>query len=107
MEGYSRLIYEKGTGKILGGHILGPYASELIGQIGIAIRSGMTVRDLQYMLVFHPALSENIQRLLFFSEDRLNIIPEIRRRKNFKFFQTIPEKNINMCTPFSHLPLSS
>jgi dihydrolipoamide dehydrogenase len=61
-EGLSRLVYEKGSGKILGGHILGPHASELIAELALAVHEGLTVRDLAYFLHFHPSLSENLQR---------------------------------------------
>jgi dihydrolipoamide dehydrogenase len=61
-EGFTRLIYEKGSGKILGGHILGTHSSELIAELTLAVHEGMTVKDLAYLFHFHPCLSENLQR---------------------------------------------
>jgi len=61
-EGLSRLIYEKGSGKLLGGHIFGPCASELIAELTLAVHEGLSVKDLAYLLHFHPSLSENLQR---------------------------------------------
>jgi len=62
MDGLTRLIYEKGSGKILGAHILGHHASELIAEMALAVREGVTVKDLAYLLHFHPSLAENLQR---------------------------------------------
>jgi dihydrolipoamide dehydrogenase len=61
-EGFTRLIYEKGSGKILGGHILGPQASELIAELTLAINQGLQVKELASLLQFHPSLGECLQR---------------------------------------------
>ena len=61
-EGFTRLIYEKGSGKILGGHVLGTHSSELIAELTLAVRKELTVKDLAYLFHFHPSLSENVQR---------------------------------------------
>ena len=61
-EGFTRLIYEKGSGKILGGHILGPQSSELIGELTLAVHQGITVKELASLLHFHPSLAEGLQR---------------------------------------------
>jgi len=62
-EGYTRMIYEKGSKKILGAHILGHLASELIAEMALAIRQEVTVEELAYFFHFHPSLTENLQRL--------------------------------------------
>jgi dihydrolipoamide dehydrogenase len=61
-EGFTRLIYEKGSGKILGGHILGPQASELIAELTLAVHQGLNVKELASLLQFHPSLGEGLQR---------------------------------------------
>ncbi len=48
-------------GKILGGHILGPGAGELIAPIVIAIRAGMSAGELAATLLPYPTLSEGIR----------------------------------------------
>jgi len=71
--GFTRLIFEKGSGKILGGHILGPHASELVAEMSLAVHQELTVKDMAYFLHFHPSLSENLQRAAktgWFMEDR-------------------------------------
>ena len=61
-EGFTRVIYEKGSGKILGGHVLGTHSSDLIAELTLAVRKELTVKDLAYLFHFHPSLSENVQR---------------------------------------------
>lgn len=60
-EGFVKLTADKKTGKILGACILGYNASELIGIISVAIKSGLTVKDLADVIQPHPGFSEAIQ----------------------------------------------
>jgi dihydrolipoamide dehydrogenase len=62
-EGFVKVIVEQRTGRILGGHIIGPYASMLIQEI----INGMTCGDRTYAPVvralhIHPAMTEVIQK---------------------------------------------
>jgi dihydrolipoamide dehydrogenase len=57
-EGVVKLVADAHTGEILGAHILGPQASELIGQVVLAMRLEATVYDLAAAVHWHPSLSE-------------------------------------------------
>jgi dihydrolipoamide dehydrogenase len=57
-EGVVKLVADARTGEILGVHILGPQASELIGQAVLAMRLEATVYDLAATVHWHPSLSE-------------------------------------------------
>jgi len=57
-EGVVKLAADARTGEILGVHILGPQASELIGQAVLAMRLEATVYDLAAAVHWHPSLSE-------------------------------------------------
>ncbi len=63
-QGYAKAIVEKGTDKILGFHIIGPYAPELIQEVVNAMTSGMGTEELWQGIHIHPALSELIQYTL-------------------------------------------
>jgi dihydrolipoamide dehydrogenase len=62
-EGFVKVIIERETGKILGGHIIGPEASNLIQEITNAMvtEAGSYAPILQAMHI-HPALCEVVQR---------------------------------------------
>ena len=57
-DGLAKIIYRKDTGEILGAHILGLHASDLIQEAANAIAQGQTVTDLSYCVHTHPTLSE-------------------------------------------------
>ncbi len=57
-EGVVKLVSDAATGEILGVHILGPQAGELIGQAVLAMRLEATVHDLAATVHWHPSLSE-------------------------------------------------
>jgi glutathione reductase (NADPH) len=61
--GYKVLI-EEGTDRILGAHILGSEAGEVINLFALAIRSGMHATDLKHMLFAYPTSGSNLTRML-------------------------------------------
>jgi glutathione reductase (NADPH) len=61
--GYKVLV-EESTDHILGAHILGSEASEVINLFALAIRSGMRATDLKHMLFAYPTSGSNMARML-------------------------------------------
>jgi glutathione reductase (NADPH) len=61
--GYKVLV-EEGTDRILGAHILGSEADEVINLFALAIRSGMRATDLKHMLFAYPTSGSNMSRML-------------------------------------------
>ncbi len=59
-EGFAKAIVERGSGKILGFHIIGPQASILIQEVVIAMANDMDMWALAKGMHIHPALSELI-----------------------------------------------
>lgn len=57
-EGMVKVIGEKKTGRLLGMHIIGPHASELIAEGVAAIEKKMTLQEIAGMPHAHPTLSE-------------------------------------------------
>jgi glutathione reductase (NADPH) len=57
--GYKTLI-EDGTGRILGAHIVGPHADEVINLFGLAIRHNVTARELQATMFAYPTGASDI-----------------------------------------------
>ena len=65
-ESYSgyKVLVEEGTDRILGAHILGSEAGEVINLFALAIRSGMHATDLKHMLFAYPTSGSNMARML-------------------------------------------
>eukprot|EP00746_Dinoflagellata_sp_MGD_P120249 gnl/MRDRNA2_/MRDRNA2_55859_c0_seq1.p1 gnl/MRDRNA2_/MRDRNA2_55859_c0~~gnl/MRDRNA2_/MRDRNA2_55859_c0_seq1.p1 ORF type:complete len:546 (-),score=106.94 gnl/MRDRNA2_/MRDRNA2_55859_c0_seq1:193-1830(-) len=56
--GICKVIYRKDTGEILGVHILGIHAADLIHEASNAIATGTPIQDLKFMVHAHPTLAE-------------------------------------------------
>ena len=70
-EGVVKLLASKPYGEILGAHIIGHSASELIAEIGLAIRLEATVEDIISTMHAHPTMAEAIHEAALGTEDRM------------------------------------
>lgn len=61
--GYKTLV-EEGTGRILGAHLVGPHADEVINLFGLAIRHDLTADDLKNMMFAYPTGASDIGYML-------------------------------------------
>lgn len=59
-DGFVQLVADSGSGFVLGGQIVGSDASELIGEVGLAIEMGATLVDVASTIHTHPTLSEAV-----------------------------------------------
>ncbi len=59
-DGFVKLVAEESTGKILGCHIMAPHATEMIGEAVLAVKKGMTAKELGDTIHAHPTVSEII-----------------------------------------------
>ncbi|WP_299269586.1 dihydrolipoyl dehydrogenase [Halorientalis sp.] len=59
-DGFVRLVADADTERVLGGQIVGPEASELIGEVTLAIEVGARLEDLVATIHTHPTLSEAV-----------------------------------------------
>jgi dihydrolipoamide dehydrogenase len=59
-EGFTKLLVDAGSNRVIGGGIVGPNAGELIAEIGLAIELGADAADVGLTIHPHPTLSESI-----------------------------------------------
>lgn len=57
-EGIAKVVYRKDTGEVLGVHIFGIHASDIIHEASAAIANRQTVHSLAHLVHAHPTLSE-------------------------------------------------
>eukprot|EP00873_Tetraselmis_striata_P039918 jgi/Tetstr1/460182/TSEL_005498.t1 len=62
-DGMAKMIYNKKTGEILGVHIFGLHAADLIHEASNAVATGQTVNDIRFNVHAHPTLSEVLDEL--------------------------------------------
>jgi len=60
-EGFVKILADKETDRILGAHILGPNAGELIHEVCVAMEFGAAAEDLARTCHAHPTLSEAVR----------------------------------------------
>ena len=60
IEGMIKLISDAESDRLIGAHIIGPNASELIAECVVAIESELSAEDLARTIHAHPTLSEGI-----------------------------------------------
>jgi dihydrolipoamide dehydrogenase len=56
--GFVKMLADAATDRILGVHIIGPYASELVAEAVIAMEFGASSEDIARIVHAHPTLSE-------------------------------------------------
>lgn len=69
-EGFVKILAQKDTGRILGVHIFGPHASELIGEAVTVITYGGSAEDIALTFHAHPTLSEALKEAALDSQSR-------------------------------------
>jgi dihydrolipoamide dehydrogenase len=59
-EGFVKLLFNEEHGEIIGAHIIGSEATEMIAELGLAITLEATYEDLEATIHAHPTLSEAV-----------------------------------------------
>ncbi len=61
VEGFVKILADEKTDKVLGAHIIGPHAGELIAEIGVAMEFGASAEDIARTCHAHPTFSEAVK----------------------------------------------
>ena len=64
-DGFFKVVAEKSTERIVGVHIIGKSATELVSFSTLAISSGLKIKDLEKILYCHPTFAEGIMEAVF------------------------------------------
>lgn len=59
-EGFTKLLFDKESGRVLGGAIVGPGAGDLISEVALAVEMGADATDIGRTIHPHPTLSETV-----------------------------------------------
>jgi dihydrolipoamide dehydrogenase len=70
LAGHAKIISEKGSGKILGVHLIGAHATDLIAEGALATQNGLTVNQIAGTIHAHPTLAEIMAETAFKASDR-------------------------------------
>jgi len=59
-DGFTKLLFDKNTHRVIGGGIVGTNAGELIAEVGLAVEMGADAADVGLTIHPHPTLSETV-----------------------------------------------
>ena len=59
-EGFTKLVFDEATHRVIGGGIVGPHAGELISEVALAIEMGAEAADIGHTIHPHPTLGESV-----------------------------------------------
>src|SRR5713101_1723013 len=69
-EGFVKVVADAPTGRILGVHIVGPRATDLIAEATLAVQNGLTLDQLDLTMHAHPTLPEAIMEAALAAQGR-------------------------------------
>ena len=69
-EGFVKILADEKTDKVLGAHLIGPHAGELIAEIGVAMEFGASSEDIARTCHAHPTFSEAVKEAALSVEKR-------------------------------------
>ena len=67
-DGFAKLLYGKQHGELLGAHIIGDNATELIAEMGLALDQELTSEEIHATIHAHPTMSEVIHEATLAAE---------------------------------------
>ena len=79
-EGFTKLLFDASTHRIVGGGIVGTHAGDLIGEVALAIEMGCDSVDIGKTIHPHPTLGESIGLAAEAAEGTCTDLPPPRRR---------------------------
>ncbi|CAM4390265.1 dihydrolipoyl dehydrogenase [Bordetella tumbae] len=79
-EGFTKLLFDAETHRILGGGIVGTHAGDLISEIALAIEMGADVVDIAKTIHPHPTLGESVGMAAEVAEGVCTDLPPMRKK---------------------------
>jgi dihydrolipoamide dehydrogenase len=80
-EGTTKLLFDPGSGRILGAGIVGPNAGELIGETVLALEMGADAEDIGLTIHPHPTLNETLCFAAEMAEGTITDLMPPKKRK--------------------------
>src|SRR5256886_812607 len=69
-EGYAKVLADPESGRLLGAHIIGPRATDLIAEATLAVQNGLTLEQLDLTIHAHPTLPESLMEAALAAQGR-------------------------------------
>src|SRR5690242_2517297 len=69
-EGFVKVVADAESGKLLGAHIIGPRATDLIAEATLAVQQGLTLEQIDLTIHAHPTLPESLMEAALAAQGR-------------------------------------
>src|SRR5205807_10586316 len=69
-EGFVKVVADAESGKLLGAHIIGPRATDLIAEATLAVQNGLTLEQIDLTIHAHPTLPESLMEATLAAQGR-------------------------------------
>jgi dihydrolipoamide dehydrogenase len=79
-EGFTKLLFDKASHRIVGGGIVGTHAGDMIGEVALAIEMGADAVDIGKTIHPHPTLGESIGMAAEVAHGSCTDLPPARKR---------------------------
>ncbi|MEW9797244.1 dihydrolipoyl dehydrogenase [Alteromonas sp. CYL-A6] len=79
--GMTKMIFDKESGRVIGGAMVGTNAGEMLGEIGLAIEMGADAEDVALTIHAHPTLNESIGLASEIFEGSITDMPNPKAKK--------------------------
>ncbi|MEO6278832.1 dihydrolipoyl dehydrogenase [Roseateles sp.] len=79
-EGFTKLLFDEESHRIIGGGIVGTHAGDMIGEIALAIEMGADAVDIGKTIHPHPTLGESLGMAAEVAHGSCTDIPPVRKR---------------------------
>ncbi|MGY5452124.1 dihydrolipoyl dehydrogenase [Agarivorans sp. MS3-6] len=83
-EGMTKMIFDKESGRVIGGAVVGTNGGELLGEIGLAIEMGCDAEDIALTIHAHPTLHESVGLAAEIFEGSITDLPNAKAKKKKK-----------------------
>jgi dihydrolipoamide dehydrogenase len=80
-EGFTKLLFDEASHRVIGAGVVGPSAGELVAELGLAIEMGADAADIGLTIHAHPTLSETVGMAAEAFEGTLTDLYLPRRKK--------------------------
>ena len=79
-EGFTKLIFDEESHRIIGGGIVGTHAGDMIGEIALAIEMGADAVDIGKTIHPHPTLGESLGMAAEVAHGSCTDVPPVRKK---------------------------
>lgn len=69
LPGFFKLVAAADSGRLLGAHIVGAHASDLVAEAALAVANGLTLEQMAHTIHAHPTLAEGLYEAVLLARD--------------------------------------